>query len=165
MTILTFLSAALLFGYLDIMAGRKGIPDMVSDTYYQLGRRGYIFSIVLTAASILALIPIMDAGRGFLPAAFVGLSAMVFVALSPNYLDQYDYKIHKSAAILAALGCTAWCLSVNLLPTVVLMSIYVTYLIAIDIARRTGQPPTCHPWYWAEVACFADVYWTVWSMV
>ena len=165
MTILTFLSAALLFGYLDIMAGRKGIPDMVSDTYYQLGSKGYIFSIVLTAASILALIPIMDAGRGFLPAAFIGLSAMVFVALSPNYLDQYDYRIHKSAAILAALGCTAWCLSVTLLPTVILLTVYITYLIAIDIARRAGQPPTCHPWYWAEVTCFADVYWSYWSMV
>lgn len=166
MTLLSIFAAALLFGYLGTMAVRHGIPDMVSDTYYQLqvDGAGWLFSTTLSTAAVLMMVCILDSGLGLQAAAFIGCTSIVFVALSPNYLSQTDYPIHKSAAILAATGCTAWCLSVNALPTLVIALAYTLYLIALDIARRTGKDTTGHPWYWAEVGCFADVWGTWWSV-
>ncbi len=163
MTTLALLSFLLLFGYLGIMAHKHGIPDMVSDTYYQLGKRGWIFSTVLSTSAILIMVPILDSGLGLQPAAFIGTAGLTFVALAPNYLSQDEYTVHKSAAIIAAIHCLLWCLSVNAWPTIVLSSLYVLYWVAIDIERLTGRTYPRHPWYWAEVACFGDVFATWWA--
>ncbi len=165
MTILALLSFLLLFGYLGIMARKYGIPNMVSDTYYQLGKRGWIFSLVLSASAILIMVPILDSGLGLQPAAFIGTAGLTFVALAPNYLSQDEYTVHKSAAIIAAAGCLLWCLSVKAWPTIVLSSLYVLYWVAIDIERLTGRTYPRHPWYWAEVCCFGDVFATWWAAV
>ncbi len=158
MTILALLSFLLLFGYLAVMAHKYGIPDMVSDTYYQLGKRGWIFSLVLSASAILIMVPILDSGLGLQPAAFIGTAGLTFVALAPNYLSQEEYTVHKTAAIIAAAGCLLWCLSVKAWPTLLLTGIYAAYWVAIDIERLTGRTQARHPWYLAEVACFGDVF-------
>lgn len=170
MTILALLSFLLLFGYLGIMAHKHGIPDMVSDTYYQLGKHGWIFSLVLSASAILIMVPILDSGLGLQPAAFIGTAGLTFVALAPNYLSQDEYTVHKSAAIIAAADCLLWCLSVNAWPTLAIGSLYALYLIAIDIYKSaenvwwlSSLGVRWHPWYWAEVACFADVFATWWA--
>ncbi len=134
MTILALLSFLLLFGYLGIMAHKYGIPDMVSDTYYQLGKRGWIFSVILSTASLLMMVALLDSGLGLQP-----------------------------AAIVAAAGCLLWCLSVKAWPTLLLTGIYAAYWVAIDIERLTGHTQARHPWYWAEVCCFGDVFVTWWA--
>ena len=166
MMILSVISFALLFGYLGIMAIRKGIPDMVSDTYYQLGRgRGWIFSAVLTACAVMMMVAILDSEKGTQAAAFLGTMGLVFVGFAPNYLDRDEYKVHKGAAIMSAVGCVAWCLSVNIIPTIVIGSLYAVYWVANDIARIAKSERKHHPWYWAEVSCFADVFASYWMVV
>ena len=159
MMILSIISAVLLFGYLLAMACRHGIPNMVSDTYYQLGNRwGWLFTAVLSASALLMMIAILDSGRGIPSAAFIGTAGLVFVGFAPNYLSQDEYHVHKGAAILSALGCVAWCLSVNIWPTLIIGSLYAAYWVANDIERLSVGERKHHPWYWAEVACFADVF-------
>lgn len=158
MMILSIISFALLFGYLGVMAKSKGVPDMVSDTYYQLGKYGWLFTAVLTASAFMMMIAILDSGRGIQSAAFIGTAGLIFVGFAPNYLSQDEYRIHKSAAILSALGCVAWCLSVNIWPTLIIATLYVAYLVANDIERLSVGERKHHPWYWAEVSCFADVF-------
>ena len=165
MMILSVISAVLLFGYLLAMACRHGIPNMVSDTYYQLGKHGWLFTAVLSASALLMMIPILDSGRGLQAAAFIGTAGLVFVGFAPNYLSQDEYHIHKSAAILSALGCVAWCLSVNIWPTLIIATLYLLYHTAYMVRKSAEMPywmPSIgtpwHPWYWAEVACFADVF-------
>ena len=165
MAILSVISAALLFGYLLAMACRHGIPNMVSDTYYQLGSRwGWLFTAVLSTSALLMMIAILDSGRGIQSAAFIGTAGLVFVGFAPNYLSQDEYHVHKGAAILSALGCVAWCLSVNIWPTLIIGSLYVAYWVANDIERLSVGERKHHPWYWAEVACFMDVFAT-WGVV
>ena len=101
MTILSVISCVLLFGYLLTMAWRKGIPDMVSDTYYQLGaKKGWIFTAVLSASALMMMIAILDSGRGLQAAAFIGTAGLVFVGFAPNYLSQDEYPVHKGAAFV-----------------------------------------------------------------
>ena len=170
MAILSIISFALLFGYLGVMAKSKGIPDMVSDTYYQLGKHGWLFTAVLTASALLMMMPILDSGRGLQAAAFIGTAGLIFVGFAPNYLSQDEYRIHKSAAILSALGCVVWCLSVNIWPTLIIATLYLLYHTAYMVHKAAEMPywmPSIgspwHPWYWAEVSCFADVFASYWT--
>ena len=158
MMVLSIISALLLFGYLLAMACRHGIPNMVSDTYYQLGKYGWLFTAVLSTSALLMMIAILDSGRGIPSAAFIGTAGLIFVGFAPNYLSQDEYHVHKGAAILSALGCVAWCLSVNIWPTLIIGSLYVAYWVANDIERLSVGERKHHPWYWAEVACFMDVF-------
>ncbi len=165
MFLLSLTSFFLLGGYLLLTAMRFGIPDMVSDTYYQLGKKGWVFSAVLSACALLMMVAILDADKGVQCLAFMGTAGLVFVAFAPDYLDQDEYKVHKGGATVAALGCVAWCLSVNIWPTVAIGGLYALYLAAREVGKASEMVwwlasvgKGWHPWYWAEVACFADVF-------
>ena len=170
MMILSVISFALLFGYLITMAKRKGVPDMVSDTFYQLDKgKGWIFSAVLTASALMMMVCLLDSNKGLACAAFVGTVGVMFVGGAPNYLSQDEYLVHKTAAVVAAVGCTVWCLSVNIWPTVTLAALYAAYLAMREVAKAAEGvwwiAPAAkgwHPWYWAETAAFMDVFVTWW---
>ncbi len=184
MYLISVISFFILGGFLILAAMRYGIPDMVSDTYYQLQgttgseiipfeeRRnmGWIFTAVMIATSMLMLVCILDTGRGIQFLAFVGCSGLAFVGVTPNYLDQSEGTVHKAAATIAAIGCVGWCLSVLPLPTLLIATLYAFYLVAASLCKALGgiwyisNSVRFHPWYWAEVAAFVDVYVTYWTM-
>ena len=165
---LAFTSFLLLGGYLLLMALRFGIPNMVSDTYYQLQgctgseivpfreprNMGWIFSLLMVTVSFLMLICLLDTGRGIQFLAFLGCAGLCFVGCAPNYCDHDAYYVHKTAAIVAAAGSIGWCLSVSVVPTLVILTAYLSY------ACYSRSCKTRHPWYWAEVSGFADVFLT-----
>lgn len=147
----------------------SGIPKMVSDTYYQLRetKEESIFSAIMTSVSITTLFALCSCAKsvGNELFAIIGCIGLLFVALAPNYLDKHSYKIHKAGAIVAAIGCVGWCVNVCPYPTFIILGAYILYLIYINIAKRvnkmwhlTANIPEYHPWYWAEVAGFLDVY-------
>lgn len=163
------LSAFLLLGgYLLLVALRFGIPNMVSDTYYQLQgctgseiapfkhprNMGWIFSLLMVTVSFLMLICLLDTGKGIQFLAFLGCAGLCFVGCAPNYYDRDVYSVHKSAAIIAAVGSIGWCLSVSIVPTLVILTAYFSY------AYYSRGSKTRHPWYCAEVSGFADVFLT-----
>lgn len=169
MTALSILAALLLSGYLGAMAWKHGIPDMVSDTYYQLGKRGCIFTAVMSISAILMMIAILDSERGLQAAAFIGTMGLVFVGFAPNYLDKDEYRIHKTAATVAAVGCTVWCLTVCWWATAIIATAYAAYLFVREVFKAmegvwwiAPAAEGWHPWYWAETAAFADIFLTYW---
>ena len=152
------LSAFLLLGgYLLLVALRFGIPNMVSDTYYQLQgctgseiapfkhprNMGWIFSLLMVTVSFLMLICLLDTGRGIQFLAFLGCAGLCFVGCAPNYCDHDAYSVHKQAAIIAAAGSIGWCLSVSVVPTSSssrLISLMLTTPGAVKLAiRGTGK--------------------------
>ena len=172
---LSLISFLLFGGYLLLMGMRFGIPDMVSDTYYQLqntsGRKmGWLFTIVMMATAMLMLCCILDTGRGVQFFAFLGCTGLAFVGVTPNYVDQTEGRMHKAGAFIAAAGCVGWCLSVLPLPTILIAAGYAVYLMATSLFKvlngiwYISKNVKFHPWYWAEVAAFADVFSTVWVM-
>ena len=182
MWLLIFISFLLLGGFLLLSALRFGIPDMVSDIYYQLqnttgsevtgGKRrrnfGWVFSVVIVAVAALLMVGILDTGQGIQCLAFLGCGGLAFVGLAPNYLQRDQYWVHKGGAIVAAVGCVGWCLSVCWWPTFIILFAYALYLLAIDFFKVANgfwyisKDVRFHPWYWAEVAAFADVFLTCW---
>ena len=180
MWILCLCAFLLLVGYLLLMALRFGIPNMVSDTYYQLQgctgseiapfkhprNMGWIFSLLMVTVSFLMLICLLDTGRGIQFLAFLGCAGLCFVGCAPNYCDRDAYSVHKTAAIVAAACCVGWFLSVCGWITFVIALIYTIYLVIIYFFKVAnsfwyiGNDVKFHPLYWLEIAGFADVFLT-----
>lgn len=161
------LSAFLLLGgYLLLVALRFGIPNMVSDTYYQLQgctgseiapfkhprNMGWLFSLIMVAVAFMMLVCLLDTGMGIQFLAFLGCAGLCFVGFAPNYCDRDAYSVHKTAAIIAAVGSVGWCASVSLIPTLVILASYLAY------AYHSRRDKASHPWYWVEVCGFIDVF-------
>lgn len=155
-----------------LAAMRFGIPDMVSDVYYQLqgctgsevigdNRRrnyGWVFTAVMVTCAILMMMCVLDTGKGVQFLAFIGCGGLMFVGAAPNYLDADAYPIHKVGALVAAAGCVGWCLSACWVPTAVIALIYLL------LVRYSDDDGECKPvWYMAEVSGFLDVYITYWT--
>lgn len=162
-------SFLLLGGYLTIMALRHSVPNMVSDTFYQLGKHGWLFTLVILAVAFMMLMCLIDLEKGIQCLAFIGCAGLAFVGVAPNYSDKDEYRVHKAGAITAAIGCIGWCLSVSPWITVIITVLYLLYLGNIKMLQGfkgiwylRGSISKAHPWYWAEVAGFTDVFITYW---
>ena len=170
MYVLSIISFLLWAGFLLLAVMRFGIPEMMSDVYYQLQgctgsevigdkrkrNYGWVFTAVMVTCAILMLIPMLDSGNGIQCLAFLGCAGLIFVGFVPRYLDSAEHIIHKSAAITAAIGCVGWCASVNLIPTILLaIAVFIIYFISAKKQKVVG-------YYWAEIAAFLDVYLTYW---
>lgn len=187
---LSIISFLLLGGFLLLAAMRFGVPAMVSDVYYQLqgcaGSKiinnkckcnyGWVFTLVMFVSSLLMLVSLLDSGKGIQFLAFLGCAGLMFVGAAPNYVDKDTFPIHKSGAIVAAIGCVGWCVSVNSLLTAILaislwFILWLWYHLFVRwkqyLADRDGREPEIHlhPWYWIEIAGFLDVYLTYWLCV
>lgn len=163
MLTLSIISAIILSSYLIITAIKFGLPDMISDTYYQLNKKGWIFSSVMLFTAISMLISILDTNQGIQCLAFLGCAGLAFVGCAPNYL--VDYRVHKTAAIIASIGCIGWSFSVNYIITLSILGAYLIYLLFIylhiNVQNKSRQEiPKAHPWYFLELAGFVDVYLT-----
>ena len=187
--LLSIISFLLLGGLLVLAAMRFGVPTMVSDVYYQLQdytgsevidnklkrNYGWVFTAIMVASSILMLIPMLDCGMGIQCLAFLGCSGLIFVGAAPNYIDKDTLTVHKCGAIVAAIGCVGWCMSVNILPTAILAVMLLLTLWILNkiaqweqwLAEHDWREPEIHlhPWYWIEIAGFLDVYLTYWLCV
>lgn len=159
--ILAIISAIVLAIYLIIVRIKYGQANMISDTYYQLKPKGYIFSIVLVFTAFSMLYSILDTNQGIQALAFLGCSGLAFVGCAPNYIE--DYRIHKTAAIIASIGCVGWDLSVNLWITLIITILYVIYLGYMQLSKLFSNmlsKEEFHPWYYLELAGFIDTYLT-----
>lgn len=161
-TLLTILLALLLAAYLTVCAQRWGVPDMISDTYYQ-GARGWFSAVMAAEAVGIACLIMRNEKLGIrnycdVPEIFwtacglVGCVGLLTVGLVPMYKHCRKHLwAHKAAAYVAAAGCLAWCCSVNPAPTT--MCGMVLLLWCVLVGERN--------WLVAECLCFADVFATL----
>jgi hypothetical protein len=179
MWLLSLISFLLLGGFLLLSAMRFEVPDMVSDTYYQLqgttgsevlGGKvnhnfGWVFSVVMVLVALLMMVAILDLDKGLQCLAFIGCGGLAFVGCAPNYLGD-ESKVHKIAALVAAAGCVGWCLSVCWWVTAIIAILYILYVAyafhlyeELAISKRHWL---AKPWYWLEVSAFLDVFVIYW---
>ena len=168
---ISIIAFAVLAAYFVIMTWKFGLPEMVSDTFYQLGRRwGWLFTAVMVTVAWLMMVAILDTGKGVQYLAFLGCTGLMFVGVAPNYCDRDTYPVHKGGAMVAAIGCVGWAMSVNWWPTVLVASMYAAYVAVAEAYKildnvwyMSRGKTYFHRLYWAEVAGFADVWLTLWT--
>lgn len=150
--------AALLFVVMLIVVIKKcGIPEMVSSIYYLMGKKGWVFQMVMILFGMLMMVCLLDCGKGVQCLAFLSCAGLMFVGAAPRFLEQDERAVHKSAAIVSAAASVGWCLTVNWRIVVALLGWYVVYW-----ACRSEDD---HPWLMAEVTAIWMVLLTFWSTV
>lgn len=154
---LSIIAALLFVGMLCVVINKYGMPDMVSSIYYLLGKRGWVFQMVMMLFGMLMMVCLLDCGKGVQCLAFLACGGLMFVGAAPRFLDESERKVHKTAAIVSAVASVGWCLTVDWKIVVALLGWYVVYW-----ACRSEDD---HPWLMAEVTAIWMVLLTFWSTV
>ena len=154
---LSIIAALLFVAMLCIVVNKYGVPDMVSSIYYLLGKRGWVFQMVMMLFGAMMMVCLLDSGLGVPCLAFLACAGLMFVGAAPRFLDESERKVHKTGAIISAVASIGWCLTVNWRIVVALLGWYAVYW-----ACRSEDD---HPWLMAEVTAIWMVLLTFWSTV
>ena len=155
MILLAVFAELLFMAMLCVVINKYGVPDMVSTIYYLLGKRGWVFQLVMMLFGAMMMVCLLDSGLGMPCLAFLACAGLIFVGAAPRFLKESERKIHKTAAITSVMASVAWCLTVNWRIVVALLGWYTVYW--------AGRDRDCHPWFAAEVTVILMVLLTYWS--
>lgn len=126
-----------------------GIPYCLSETYYTLGRYGFLFTLFQLAMSALLAIQLhglFGASSQSLPAGFPAVVGWILVAsiagigLVPDFRRSWQHPIHYGLTICAMLCITVLCILRGLwyLPFLVtLSSLRLNWLLGLEIGFYT----------------------------
>ena len=156
MVVFSFFAGLLFMAMLCVVINKYGVPDMVSTIYYLLGKRGWVFQLVMMLFGAMMMVFLLDSGLGVQCLAFFACAGLMFVGAAPRFLEESDRRVHKTAAIVSAAASVGWCLTVNWRIVVALLGWYAVYW-----ACRSEDD---HPWFMAEVTAVWMVFLTYWSV-
>lgn len=157
MILLAVFAELLFLAMLCVVIYKYGVPDMVSSIYYLLGKRGWVFQLVMIAFGAMMMICLLDSGLGEQCLAFLACAGLMFVGAAPRFLEESDRRVHKTAAIVSAAASVAWCLTVDWRFVFTFMAWYGLFWICKDKNSK--------PWFMAEVMAVMLVLLTYWSGV
>ena len=104
-----WISFSIIFAYLGFVIGRFGIPRSISDTYYLLGKYGWLFQLALAATAFTAMPMLIDnssESTKFL--AFLACSGLLFVSAAPLFKLELEGKVHYTSAVVCCAGLVLW---------------------------------------------------------
>lgn len=149
MNILALISFVVLFSYIIYVDVTIGITKSLSASYYEV-KHGWLFQLALGITGLLMMIVLLEmTAERYKFLAFFSTSALMFVAVAPNFKDKLADKVHAvSAYISAAASIALVCLMgfwyvplLFLLPTLLTIRFYGNKI------------------FWLEMWCFACVFW------
>lgn len=103
------LSMIILFGYLALVVAKFGIPKSISDSYYLLGKKGWMFQVALFLTAFLVMPSLIDRSSEdtqFL--AFLSCAGLIFVGAAPFFKRTFDSKVHFISAAICCVGLVLW---------------------------------------------------------
>ncbi len=156
MVVFSFFAGLLFMAMLCVVINKYGVPDMVSTIYYLLGKRGWVFQLVMMLFGAMMMVCLLDSGLGVQCLAFFACAGLMFVGMAPRFLEESERGLHKGAAIVAAVASVGWCLTVDWRIVVALSGWYGVYWVCRDDESR--------PWFMAEVTAIWMVLLTYWSV-
>lgn len=154
---LSIIAVLLFFALLVVVIDKHGVPDMISSIYYLLGKRGWVFQLLMIAFGATMMMCLLDSGLGEQCLAFIACAGLMFVGSAPRFLDESERRLHKGAAVVSAVASVSWCLTVDIKLTVVAMGLYGVYWVCRDKDDK--------PWFVAEVTAILLVLCTYWCNI
>lgn len=152
------LSSVIALAYLGISVKVcGGIPVSLSDTYYKLGDRKWLFQLVMVSVSV-TLYPVWVSvsSEELIGLAFASYMSLLFVASAPCFREDLQGKVHYSAAAVCCLCVFLW---------QVLESLWDVALWFVWI----GSMPTLmnrSKWcWWLEVTAIGSLFANLWRVV
>ena len=154
---LSIIAALLFVGMLIAGICKPGnIPEMVSSFYYLLGKRGWMFQVVMVAVGMLMMVCLLDCGKGVQCLAFLACGGLMFVGAAPRFMNE-DRGVHKAAATICAMAGIGWCLSANFIMTIAAIVAYVIGIAYIKGLRKYAL-------FIAEAAAIGWTFLTYWGL-
>lgn len=152
MIYLYLLSLILLTIYIMYAVRMCGVPWSLSDTYYQLNKRGrpaWLFQMAMIIPAMLLMPVWIDRSTDDLQfLAFLSCGGLMFVGSAPLFKEEFQGRVHYTGTVIAGLATILWvCLSgMWYLPAV-------AFPVAGIIMLRYRK------WlFWAEMAAFVCAY-------
>lgn len=149
--------AALLFAVmLTVVILEHGVPEMVSSIYYLLGKKGWVFQVVMMSVGMLMMMCLLGCEKGVQCLAFLACGGLMFVGAAPRFMNE-DRGVHKAAATICAMAGIGWCLSANYVMTIAAIVAYVIGIVCIKRLRKYAL-------FIAEVAAIGWTFLTYWGL-
>lgn len=152
MIYLYLLSLILLTIYIMYAVSVCGVPWSLSDTYYQLNKRGrpaWLFQVAMIIPAMLLMPVWLDCSSGNLQfLAFLSCGGLMFVGTAPLFKEEFQGRVHYTGTAISGIAAILWlCLSeMWWLPAT-------TFPVAGIIMLRYRK------WlFWAEMAAFVCAY-------
>ena len=158
MLLLISISVVSALAYLCLSVGVcGGIPVSLSATYYELGRRGWMFQVFMCVVAC-TLYPVWMAASSAplqcLP--FLSCASMLFVAAAPSFRMELDGKVHYTAAAVCCTCAVLWQICEELWDVTLWCGVIGLMLTLQD--RRNW----C---WWMECAVLASVYLNLFRLI
>ena len=102
-------SMIILFGYLCYVVAKFGIPQSISDTFYLLEKKGWLFQLTLAVTAFCMMPSLIDASSEntqFL--AFLACAGLAFVAFAPLFKMDLEGKVHFVSAYICCGSLVLW---------------------------------------------------------
>lgn len=98
------ISLVILTSYVVAVCIRWGIPDSLSQTFFDIKRKWIFSSVVAVSAALLyfSMMNILSDVWQWL--AFIFLAGCLFIAFAPNLADDMEEQVHMVGAVLLALA-------------------------------------------------------------
>lgn len=145
------ISMLILALYVLFVLVRIGVPKSLSETYYLLENRGWIFQCVLMSVGLLTMIgllPMLE-GKGYQFLGFIMPMALMFVAVAPKFAENENEKVHMISACMSALSS---------LLLIALMGYWYIFVISTILIMISYILNLKNRLFWAEIICFATTY-------
>ena len=153
---LSIIAALLFVVMLIVVIEEYGVPEMVSSIYYLLGKKGWVFQVVMVAVGMLMMMCLLDCGKGVQCLAFLACGGLMFVGAAPRFMNE-DRGVHKAAATICAMAGIGWCLSANFIMTIAAIVAYVIGIAYIKGLRKYAL-------FIAEAAAIGWTFLTYWGL-
>lgn len=157
MIYLVIISFFIFLTYNSILVNRFGIPESLSDTFYLLDKKGFIFSAMLGISAMLLMLPIMELREStFKLPEFLTVVGVMFVAVAPAFKKMLEKQVHVIGAVVAALmGLLTVILAGYIY--VILIATAITMILYFILKKENTFT------YFAEMVVFASIYYVLFA--
>lgn len=116
MIYLYIISLIILTTYIVYAVRMCGVPWSLSDTYYQLNKRGrpaWLFQVAMIAPAMLLMPVWLECSSENLQfLAFLSCGGLMFVGTAPLFKEEFQGRVHYTGTVIAGLATMLWvCLS------------------------------------------------------
>ena len=149
-------SMIVLFGYLAFVVAKFGIPQSISDTFYLLGKKGWMFQVALAATAFCVVPSLINASSEntqFL--AFLACAGLAFVAFAPLFKMDLEGKVHFVSAYICCGSLALW----QVFNTSWVIPAVCLALVAIPMIKDRKYM------WWLEVATIVSAYVSIWMVM
>ena len=88
----------------------KRLPQSISETYYILGNKGWIFQVITSLLGI-CLFPIMINIGNYEHFIFLACGSFLFIAAAPQLKIKLEGKVHYISALICCISVLLWLLT------------------------------------------------------